>query len=86
MLAVQECYISVCKEKCFLEETLQKKQEEKSSEALEKLKGEKEAQHQAAMLKLKEDWTKEKEAEIQQEVSCHVASTEAKWKKELQKV
>ncbi|XP_023180334.1 centrosomal protein of 152 kDa isoform X4 [Xiphophorus maculatus] len=85
MLAVQECYISVCKEKCFLEETRQKKQEEKSSEALEKLKGEQEAQHQAAMLKLKEDWTKEKEAEIQQEVSCHVASTEAKWKKELQK-
>uniref|UniRef100_A0A3B3XFU7 CEP152 CEP63 binding coiled coil domain-containing protein n=1 Tax=Poecilia mexicana TaxID=48701 RepID=A0A3B3XFU7_9TELE len=32
MLAVQECYISVCKEKCFLEETLQKKQEEESSE------------------------------------------------------
>uniref|UniRef100_A0A3B5KL56 Centrosomal protein 152 n=1 Tax=Xiphophorus couchianus TaxID=32473 RepID=A0A3B5KL56_9TELE len=32
MLAVQECYISVCKEKCFLEETRQKKQEEKSSE------------------------------------------------------
>ncbi|XP_007543176.1 centrosomal protein of 152 kDa [Poecilia formosa] len=85
MLAVQECYISVCKEKCFLEETLQKKQEEESSEALEKLRGELEAQHQAAMLKLKGDWTKEKEAEIQQEVSCHVASTEAKWKKELQK-
>uniref|UniRef100_A0A3P9PMJ8 Centrosomal protein 152 n=1 Tax=Poecilia reticulata TaxID=8081 RepID=A0A3P9PMJ8_POERE len=32
MLAVQECYISVCKEKCFLEETLKKKQEEESSE------------------------------------------------------
>ncbi|XP_054883806.1 centrosomal protein of 152 kDa [Poeciliopsis prolifica] len=85
MLAVQECYISVCKDKCFLEETLQKKQEEESSEALEKLRGELEAQHQAAMLKLKEDWTKEKQAEIQQEVSCHVASTDAKWKKELQK-
>uniref|UniRef100_A0A096M8C5 Centrosomal protein 152 n=1 Tax=Poecilia formosa TaxID=48698 RepID=A0A096M8C5_POEFO len=69
MLAVQECYISVCKEKCFLEETLQKKQEEESSEALEKLRGELEAQHQAAMLKLKGDWTKEKEAEIQQESS-----------------
>ncbi|XP_043980958.1 centrosomal protein of 152 kDa isoform X1 [Gambusia affinis] len=82
VLAVQECYISVCREKCFLEETLQKKQEEESSKALEKLRGELEAQHQAGMLKLKEDWTREKEAEIQQEVSSHV---EAKWKKELQK-
>ncbi|KAM4734564.1 centrosomal protein of 152 kDa isoform 2-T4 [Anableps anableps] len=85
MLAVQECYISVCKEKCFLEETMQKREKEKSSEVVEKLRGELEAQHQASVMKLKEDWSKEKEAEIQQEVSSHVASTEAKWMKELQK-
>ncbi|KAK5619456.1 hypothetical protein CRENBAI_013841 [Crenichthys baileyi] len=85
MLAVQECYISVCKEKCSLEETVQKRDNEESSIAVERLRGELEAKHQALMMQLKEDWSKEKEAEIQQEVSFHVASTEAKWKKELQK-
>ncbi|MEQ2191496.1 hypothetical protein XENOCAPTIV_029579 [Xenoophorus captivus] len=81
-----QCYIAVCKEKCSLEETAQKRDHEESSIAVQRLRGELEAKHQASMMQLKEDWSKEKEAEIQQEVSSHVASTEAKWKKELQKV
>ncbi|XP_047210755.1 centrosomal protein of 152 kDa isoform X1 [Girardinichthys multiradiatus] len=85
MLAVQQCYIAMCKEKCSLEETVEKRDHEESSIAVERLRGELEAKHQASMMHLKEDWSKEKEAEIQQEVSSHVASTEAKWKKELQK-
>ncbi|XP_021163132.2 centrosomal protein of 152 kDa isoform X2 [Fundulus heteroclitus] len=84
MLAVQECYIAVCKEKCFLEETVQKREKEESSTAVAKLRGELEGRHRASVMKLKEDWSKEKEAEIQQEVSSRVASAEAKWKKELQ--
>lgn len=86
MLAVQECYISVCNEKCLLEETIQKREKEESSRTAGKLRGELEAQHQVSVMKLKEEWSKEKEAEIQREVSSHVASTDAKWKKELQKV
>ncbi|KAM4554467.1 centrosomal protein of 152 kDa [Fundulus diaphanus] len=84
MLAVQECYIAVCKEKCFLEETIQKREKDESSTAVAKLRGELEARHHASVMKLKEDWSKEKEAEIQQEVSSRVASAEAKWKEELQ--
>lgn len=61
---------------------MQKREEEESGAALEQLRGELEAEHRASMMKLKEDWSKEKEAEIQREVS----STEVKWKKELQKV
>ncbi|XP_015234467.1 PREDICTED: centrosomal protein of 152 kDa [Cyprinodon variegatus] len=86
MLAVQECYISVCNEKCLLEETIKKREKEESSRTAGKLRGELEAQHQVSVMKLKEEWSKEKEAEIQREVSSHVASTDAKWKKELQKI
>uniref|UniRef100_A0A3Q2ZCN0 Centrosomal protein 152 n=1 Tax=Kryptolebias marmoratus TaxID=37003 RepID=A0A3Q2ZCN0_KRYMA len=92
MLAVQECYISVCKEKSLLEETIQNREKdealikEESNATVEKLRGELEAQHQASITQLKAAWSKEKESEIQQEVNARVASTEAKWKTELQKV
>lgn len=92
MLAVQECYISVCKEKSLLEEKLQNGEKDEalikegSNAAVERLRSELEAQHQASMTQLKAVWCKEKESEIQQQVDSHVASAEAKWKNELQKV
>ncbi|XP_039664949.1 centrosomal protein of 152 kDa isoform X2 [Perca fluviatilis] len=92
MLAVQECYLSVCKEKDMLEkeETLirvnEQKMKEESGTAVEKLRAELEAQHQAAINKLKALWSKEKETEIQQQVNSHVALAKAAWKEELQKM
>uniref|UniRef100_A0A1A8MQ18 Centrosomal protein 152kDa n=1 Tax=Nothobranchius pienaari TaxID=704102 RepID=A0A1A8MQ18_9TELE len=88
MLAVQECYISVCKEKSLLEETVHNREKEETSikkETEEKLRRELEAQHQASITQLKAVWSKEKETEVQQRVDSCVASTEAKWKHELEK-
>lgn len=50
--------------------------------AVEKLRTELEAQHQASVIKLKALWSREKETEIQQQV----ASAKAAWQEELQKV
>ncbi|XP_071352332.1 centrosomal protein of 152 kDa isoform X2 [Trachinotus anak] len=99
MLAVQECYISVCKEKDMLEERIQNKEKEyalireneqkmgeENSTAVEKLRAELEAQHQASISQLKALWSKQKEDEIQQQVNSHVASAKATWKEELQKM
>ncbi|XP_029910423.1 centrosomal protein of 152 kDa isoform X2 [Myripristis murdjan] len=95
MVAVQECYISVCKEKDLLEESQhrrereealmrenEQKMREESSVAVEKLRTELEAQHQASVIKLKALWSREKETEIQQQV----ASAKAAWQEELQKM
>ncbi|XP_037623199.1 centrosomal protein of 152 kDa isoform X1 [Sebastes umbrosus] len=86
MLAVQECYISVCQEKDMLEkeEALIRVNEQKMREAVEKLRAELEAQHQASINQLKALWSKEKETEIQQQVDSHVALAKAAWKEELQ--
>ncbi|XP_031726731.1 centrosomal protein of 152 kDa isoform X1 [Anarrhichthys ocellatus] len=92
MLAVQECYISVCKEKDMLnkEEALirvnEQKMRDESGTAVEKLRAELEAQHQASVKQLTALWSKEKEAEIQQQVSSQVALAKAAWKEELQKM
>ncbi|XP_047451256.1 centrosomal protein of 152 kDa isoform X2 [Mugil cephalus] len=92
MLAVQECYISVCKEKDLLEESIRNREKEEASvreesgAAAEKLRTELEAQHQASVAQLKAVWFKEKETEIQQQVEFQVASAKAAWKEELQKM
>ncbi|XP_029290600.1 centrosomal protein of 152 kDa isoform X2 [Cottoperca gobio] len=92
MLAVQECYISVCKEKDMLEreEALiretELKMREESGTVVEKLRAELEAQHQASINQLKALWSKEKETEIQQQVDSHKALAMAAWKEELQKM
>ncbi|XP_026167848.1 centrosomal protein of 152 kDa [Mastacembelus armatus] len=99
MLAVQECYISVCKEKSMLEERIcnketeealikenEQKMREENAKALEMLRAELEAQHQSSVIQLKALWSKEKEAEIQQQVNSHVASAKVTWKEELQKM
>ncbi|XP_013876974.1 centrosomal protein of 152 kDa isoform X2 [Austrofundulus limnaeus] len=80
MLAVQECYISVCKEKSSLEETIQRREK---GEAL--LKEESDAAAEELRRELRAAWSKETESEIQRQVDSHVASAEAKWKNELQK-
>nr|XP_020477594.1 centrosomal protein of 152 kDa isoform X2 [Monopterus albus] len=99
VLAVQECYISVCQEKDMLEnricnseteeaviKELEQRMREESSTAMENLRTELEAQHQASVNQLKVLWSREKEAEIQQQVNSHVASAKAMWKDELQKM
>lgn len=92
MLAVQECYISVCKEKDLLEESIRSREKEEalireeSGTAMEKLRRELETQHQASVMELKARWSKEREAELQQQLNSHLASAEAAWKEKLQKV
>ncbi|KAK2917714.1 centrosomal protein of 152 kDa isoform X1 [Channa argus] len=99
MLAVQECYISVCKEKDMLEERIckretedalvrqnEQKMREESSTAMEKLRAELEVQHQASVNQLKALWVKEKEAELQQQVKSQVALAKATWEDDLQKM
>ncbi|KAM4573306.1 centrosomal protein of 152 kDa isoform 2-T3 [Odontesthes bonariensis] len=82
VLAVQECYISVCKEKGLLEERICSKEKgealikEESSTAVERLRSELEAQHQASIMHLKAVCSKEMETEIQHQA-------EAKWKEKL---
>ncbi|XP_056273279.1 centrosomal protein of 152 kDa isoform X3 [Pseudoliparis swirei] len=92
MLAVQECYISVCKEKDTIdkEEAVsrvnEQKMREESATAVEKLRAELEAQHQASINQLKALWSKEKGTEIQQQVNSQVATAKAAWKEEMQKM
>ncbi|XP_076589326.1 centrosomal protein of 152 kDa isoform X2 [Chaetodon auriga] len=97
MLAVQECYISVCKEKDMLEERFRNREKEEealigeneqnmSDPAVETLKAELEAQHQASINQLKALWSKEKETEIQLQVNSQVALATAAWTKDLQKM
>lgn len=59
---------------------------EESGTAMEKLRAELEAQHQASINQLKALWSKEKETEIQLQVNSQVAVAKAAWKEELQKV
>ncbi|XP_061677778.1 centrosomal protein of 152 kDa isoform X2 [Syngnathoides biaculeatus] len=93
LLDVQDCYIALCKEKDLLEEKVQNREREdalrrgnekreESSTNIEKLKAEMEAQHQASITQLKVFWSKEKEAEIQQQVNSQVALAKAAWDEE----
>lgn len=128
LLAVQECYISVCKEKDMLLEKIDGKEKEedlirenevgifmkkswwyllgwlfyfyygslltflqlkmkvKMDTALENLRAELEAQHQASTNQLKALWSKQKEAEVKQQVNSQVASVKAACQEEVQQV
>ena len=59
---------------------------EESDSAVERLRAELEAQHQASINQLKALWSEEKEAEVQLQVNSQVASAKAAWNEELQKV
>ncbi|KAK1789850.1 hypothetical protein P4O66_015722 [Electrophorus voltai] len=100
VLAVQECYISVCKEKDKLEETLQSRiddEEKKLGElelkrrgeaevALERLKADLASRHQQALDQFKAQCTKESEREIQQQVSKQLASAQKSWQQEQEEL
>ncbi|XP_072291246.1 centrosomal protein of 152 kDa isoform X2 [Eucyclogobius newberryi] len=98
MSAVQECYISVCKEKDTLEESIRNKDneeatltetmkmQEETDAALKRLRAELEVQYQASVAELKAVWTKDKEKEIQKNVDTHAAQINATWKEEMKKV
>lgn len=140
MLAVQECYISVCKEKDMLEQREQSRGEEEEAQikenevcikpncswsltaleicgfyvhhthspfsgnncvfpsysqktmkeenaaALQKLRAELELGHQVAVKQLKDAWSRDKDAEIKQQVASRVALERAAWEEERRQV
>ncbi|XP_067292600.1 centrosomal protein of 152 kDa isoform X1 [Pseudorasbora parva] len=95
VLAVQECYISVCKEKDRLEENLQNKlQEEKrlkeielkrreeSEAALERLRSELECQHQEDVSRLKAQMKNDTQAETELQVREQLEAARKSWQQE----
>ncbi|XP_048013741.1 centrosomal protein of 152 kDa isoform X2 [Megalobrama amblycephala] len=95
VLAVQECYISVCKEKDKLEENLQNKLEEEkrlkeielkrreeSEGALERLRAELECQHQEDVSRLKAQWKTDTQAEIELHVREQLEEARKSWRQE----
>ncbi|MCJ8735943.1 hypothetical protein PDJAM_G00253320 [Pangasius djambal] len=99
VLAVQECYLSVCKEKDKLEENLKSRIDEERNlkdtevkrrqeieEAQEKQKADFVSQHQEAVAQLKAQWTKDKEAEIQLQVAKQLASAKKNWQEGQQEL
>ncbi|XP_051548227.1 centrosomal protein of 152 kDa-like isoform X3 [Myxocyprinus asiaticus] len=93
VLAVQECYISVCKEKDKLEENLQNKLEEErrlnilksreeSEGALDRLRSDLEHQHQEGVSRLRAQWRKETQAEIELQVREQLDVARQSWQQE----
>ncbi|RXN26207.1 centrosomal protein of 152 kDa [Labeo rohita] len=95
VLAVQECYISVCKEKDKLEENLQNKLEEQrrliekeskrreeSEAALESLRSDLEHQHQEDVSRLKAQWKTDTQAEIELRVREQLETARKSWQQE----
>lgn len=64
----------------------QKNMKEESAAALEKLKADLEVEHQVAVDQLKAAWSRNKDAEIEQQVESRVASEKAAWEEELRQV
>lgn len=58
----------------------------KMDTALENLRAELEAQHQASTNQLKALWSKQKEAEVKQQVNSQVASVQAACQEQVQQV
>ncbi|XP_005998367.1 centrosomal protein of 152 kDa [Latimeria chalumnae] len=101
MSEVQECYITICREKETLEETLKEKLEqelkskedqlkkqlyEEKEESLNKLKAELDEKHKIAMITAKDQWMKEKAADIKQQVETRVALAQMQWQSEQEKI
>ncbi|XP_036432002.1 centrosomal protein of 152 kDa [Colossoma macropomum] len=99
VLAVQECYISVCKEKDKLEENLQSRiveekklrekelrRREETEMALERLKAELLSQHQETVTQLEAQWTEEKETEVQMQVAKQLTSAKQSWQQEKEEL
>ncbi|KAE8617805.1 hypothetical protein XENTR_v10009201 [Xenopus tropicalis] len=97
MTAVQECYITLCKEKDALEDNtkehlkkqLQKSEEEfseksakETQKSLQMLKDELEENHKSAMLEAKAQWQREKELEFQKQSEVQIALLKENCRKE----
>ncbi|XP_039502831.1 centrosomal protein of 152 kDa isoform X2 [Pimephales promelas] len=95
VLAVQECYISVCKEKDKLEENLQNKLEEEkrlkeievkrreeTEAALESLRSELECQHREDVSRLEAQWRTHTQAEIELQVREQLEAVRKSWQEE----
>ncbi|XP_043933527.1 centrosomal protein of 152 kDa isoform X2 [Protopterus annectens] len=100
MLGVQECYITVCKEKDSLEQALMKMEqerknlEEKLKEQLSKqkdnelksLKDELEEKHRTALTIIEKQYINEREADVMEKVKTQVALAKSSWKEEQDKI
>ncbi|KAM4675940.1 centrosomal protein of 152 kDa [Discoglossus pictus] len=101
MTAVQECYISICKEKDTLEDTARdhlkkefqiheekmKDQFQKDREnALQTLKTELENKHQSTLAEAKAQWQKEKEAELKVKIEAQLVLSKEIWNKDQLKI
>ncbi|XP_056307237.1 centrosomal protein of 152 kDa [Danio aesculapii] len=95
VLAVQECYLAVCKEKDKLEENLHNKLEEEwtlkekelkireeTEGALEKLRADLELQHQQDISQLKAQWEKHTQAELELRVREQLETARKSWQEE----
>ncbi|XP_076124670.1 centrosomal protein of 152 kDa [Alosa pseudoharengus] len=81
MAAVQECYISICKEKDRLEEEESKRQQA-SERAVEQLRAELQSEHQGELSRLRSQW----EAEQQEHLQSNLASAQQSWQQQQQEV
>ncbi|KAJ1180520.1 hypothetical protein NDU88_005741 [Pleurodeles waltl] len=97
LTTVQECYITLCKEKDSLEDTLKNKMLHEFTETEQKLKElllkEKEEtirtlmeKHQNELASARSQWLKDKEAELKLEVEAQVAIVKTLWQEEQTKV
>ncbi|XP_066557500.1 centrosomal protein of 152 kDa [Amia ocellicauda] len=101
MVGVQECYVTVCKEKdtvaedirCKIEKEMHSKEEElkkqlteDKEQALEKLKVSLEDQHRVALATARAMWVREKETDVKQQVDTQVSLARMAWQEEQHKV
>ncbi|XP_067874022.1 centrosomal protein of 152 kDa isoform X3 [Heterodontus francisci] len=100
MSGVQECYITICKEKDSLESKLRTEMSlklittdqmkeifsEEMKERLNELQAQLEEKHKAAMVAAKDQWIMEKETDIQLQVERRVVQAKAQWQEEQQKL
>ncbi|KAM6181075.1 centrosomal protein of 152 kDa [Erethizon dorsatum] len=99
LVAVQECYLQVCREKDSLEaalrKTVEKEQEaqeqkrqllEEKEEHISNLQLELEEKYQEALATEKSKWLKEQETDIKQQVENEVMLAKALWDKEQKEI
>uniref|UniRef100_A0A8C5Q5I4 Centrosomal protein 152 n=1 Tax=Leptobrachium leishanense TaxID=445787 RepID=A0A8C5Q5I4_9ANUR len=101
MTAVQECYITVCKEKHTLEQTVQEnvqaqlqinegkikaKLQKEYENALQTLKTELENKYEITLSRVKAEWENEKQLGIKQQIEAFVKLSKSDWIKEQQQV
>ncbi|KAM8974640.1 centrosomal protein of 152 kDa [Pelodytes ibericus] len=101
LTAVQECYITVCKEKDTLEDTvresvksefqineekLKEKLLQETEKSMQALKADLADKHQSALSEAKARWQGEREFELKQQIEAHVALAKENWIKEQSQI